>query len=136
MHEWALAEGVVATAISAAQKEEFGKITGINIKMGELQQIEADIFEFALKEIVNMRDPIISGAKIVFEEEKAILKCRVCGVEWAFSDALGKLDENERESIHFVPEMAHVYIICPACGSHDFEFVKGRGVWLNSIEGE
>jgi hydrogenase nickel incorporation protein HypA/HybF len=45
------------------------------------------------------------------------------------------MDKEVSEAIHFVPEMAHVYIKCPSCGSPDFEVVEGRGVWLQSIKG-
>ena len=136
MHEWALAEGAVSTAIRIAQEEGCREITKIKIKMGELQQIDKDIFEFSLKEIIQLQNPMVAQANIEIEEEKAMLKCRVCGQEWAFSDAVKDLNDSERESIHFVPEIAHVYITCPTCQSPDFEFVKGRGVWLDSIEGE
>jgi hydrogenase nickel incorporation protein HypA/HybF len=136
VHEWALAEGAVSTAIRIAQDEGCSEITKIKIKMGELQQIDKDIFEFSLKEVIKVQNPMVAKANIEIEEEEAILKCRVCGQEWSFSDALKKLSEDERESIHFVPEIAHVYITCPACKSPDFEFMKGRGVWLDSIEGE
>ena len=136
MHEWALAEGVVETALEAASEDGCSRITGIKIKMGQLQQIDTEIFEFALREIIRPRGPIIDAARIEIEDEEAVLKCRNCGQEWLFDDALQKLSEGEKESIHFVPEIAHVYIACPACQSPDFEFVKGRGVWLDSIEGE
>lgn len=135
MHEWALAEGVISTALSTAKERGMTEIIGITIKIGELQQIDMEIFEFALKEINQPQRPMIAKAKIDIEEEKAILKCRICGQEWDFSNVLNKLDEDKRESIHFVPEVAHVYITCPACKSPDFEFVKGRGVWLDCIEG-
>jgi len=136
MHEWALAEGIISTALHVAEGEKWGQITRIHIKMGELQQVDIELFELALKQIREPQSPMVMKAKIELEEEKAILKCRGCGREWAFSDALQQLDEEERESIHFVPEIAHVYITCPRCESPDFEFVKGRGVWLDSIEGE
>jgi hydrogenase nickel incorporation protein HypA/HybF len=43
--------------------------------------------------------------------------------------------EETSEAVHFVPEMAHVYLKCPKCGSPDFEIAEGRGVWLASIKG-
>jgi len=45
------------------------------------------------------------------------------------------MDEETSEAIHFVPEMAHVYIKCPSCDSPDFEVLEGRGVILASISG-
>jgi hydrogenase nickel incorporation protein HypA/HybF len=133
MHEWALAEAVISTAMKAAEKERLREITEIKIKLGELQQIEIEIFEFALKEII--QPPLSRKTNIAIETEKAILKCRVCGHEWGFGDAIKKLSEEASESIHFVPEIAHVYVRCPKCKSPDFDVVKGRGVWIDSISG-
>ncbi|MDZ7270867.1 MAG: hydrogenase nickel incorporation protein HypA [candidate division KSB1 bacterium] len=136
MHEWALAEGVVATAIKVAQREGLREITEIRVKIGELQQTDMEIFEFALKEIVRPQTALLKRAKFVFEHEPAMLKCRVCAAEWPFKQSLQELDEGESESIHFLPETAHVYVRCPSCHSPDFEVTKGRGVWLESITGE
>jgi hypothetical protein len=44
MHEWALAEAVVATAKRAAHEQHLPKVTAITVKLGELQQIEREIF--------------------------------------------------------------------------------------------
>jgi hydrogenase nickel incorporation protein HypA/HybF len=136
MHEWALAEGVITTVLQMAQREGLNKITVIKVKIGELQQIDWDIFEMALREIGQSRTPVMANVRTELEEEDAILKCRACGQEWAFSDAMGRLGEDEREFIHFVPEIAHAYITCSECRSPDFQFVKGRGVWIDSIVGE
>ena len=51
MHEWALAEAVIATVIEYSRKEGLEEVTKIKIKIGELQQIETEIFEFALNEL-------------------------------------------------------------------------------------
>ena len=48
MHEWALAESILTAALEAAEKEKLKKITLINVSIGELQQIEQDIFEFSI----------------------------------------------------------------------------------------
>jgi hydrogenase nickel incorporation protein HypA/HybF len=136
MHEWSLAEAVVATAIKAAEKEGLEEIVEIKIKLGELQQIEKEIFEFALKEIAKQESSLLNRTKIDIETEKAILKCRVCGKEWSFTDATKEISGNEAEFIHFLPDVAHVYIGCPQCESSDFEIIQGRGVWIDSIKGE
>ena len=130
MHEWALAEAVIAAASEIAEKEGLGEVTEVRIRVGELQQVELDILEFALSQLKPSR---FKNAKFDVEVTKAELKCRVCGNKWVF--AKEKLDEETAESIHFVPEVAHTYIKCPKCGSPDFEIIKGRGVWLESIKG-
>lgn len=130
MHEWALAEGVVSTAIRVAEEQGIKKITEIKVGIGELQQIEHEIFLFALEQL---RTPNIKDAKFTLQAIKGRLRCRVCGEEWEFSNR--DMDEETSEAIHFVPEIAHVYIKCPSCESPDFEVLEGRGVILASISG-
>ncbi len=136
MHEWALAEAVVSTALKAAGKEKLQEITKIKIKMGELQQIDPEIFESALKEVILPRKEVLKNAEIEIETEKAVFQCRACGHRWKFEEARKLLSEEESESIHFIPEISHCYIRCPKCKSPDFKVVEGRGVWIDSIEGE
>ena len=130
MHEWALAEGVVSAANRVAEEEGLDEITEITVQIGELQQIDHEIFSFAIDQ---QRTQNMRGAKLTLETIPARLKCRVCGEEWKFT--LEGLNEEEAEAVHFVPEMVHVYIKCPRCGSPDFEIIEGRGVWLASIKG-
>src|SRR5208282_3279158 len=130
MHEWALAEAILASAKEIAEKENLKEITEVTVKVGELQQVEPDILRFALSQ---MKTEIFKNAKFRILKAKSTLKCRVCGTTWEFN--LKKLDKNTAEAIHFVPEVAHTYIKCPKCGSPDFEIVSGRGVWLENIKG-
>jgi Zn finger protein HypA/HybF involved in hydrogenase expression len=48
MHEWALAEAILASAKGVAEQENLKEITEVTIKVGELQQIEPPILRFAL----------------------------------------------------------------------------------------
>ena len=135
MHEWALADAVITTAVEESKKAKLKKVKRINIKLGELQQIEIAIFKFALKEIMNSQSPVIKSASIKIEKEPAVLKCNICAHNWDFRSAIKQLNEDKVESIHFIPEVAHVYIRCPKCNSPDFEILEGRGVSITSIEG-
>jgi hydrogenase nickel incorporation protein HypA/HybF len=130
MHEWALAEAVIAAASEIARKEGLKEVREVKIKVGELQQIELDILEFALSQLKPAK---FKHTKFSIEVAKAELKCRVCGRKWFFKKE--KLDESTAEAIHFIPEIAHTYIKCPKCGSPDFEILQGRGVWLESVKG-
>jgi len=133
MHEWALAEAVIATAIEESQKEGVKEITEIKLKIGELQQMELEIFKFALDELAKEHDELLTNVKIEMETEPAIFRCRVCGHEWDFDEA--GLSEEEGEAVHFAPEVAHAYVRCPSCKSPDFEVIQGRGVLIQSIKG-
>ncbi|MDH5481810.1 MAG: hydrogenase nickel incorporation protein HypA [Candidatus Bathyarchaeota archaeon] len=130
MHEWALAEAVIAAASEIAEKEGLSEVTEVKIKVGELQQIELDILEFALSQLKSAK---LENARFSIGLSKAEIKCRVCEHKWIL--ATGNLDKVTAEAIHFVPEIAHTYIKCPKCGSPDFEVLSGRGVWLESIRG-
>jgi len=130
MHEWALAEAIISAASETAEKEGLKEVTEVKIKVGELQQIEKDVLDFALSQLKTARFKN-AGFRIV--KVRAKLKCRACGFQWSF--AKEKLDKNTAEAIHFVPEIAHSYIKCPKCGSPDFEILEGRGVWLESVKG-
>jgi hydrogenase nickel incorporation protein HypA/HybF len=130
MHEWALAESVVSTVSQIAKKEGLKEVREVKIVVGELQQVELDIFEFALSQL-KMRE--FGKAKFKVEVLKAKLQCRVCRHKWMFKKE--NLSEDTAEAIHFLPEVAHTYIRCPNCGSPDFEVLQGRGIWLQSIKG-
>ena len=136
MHEWALAESILVAALEAAEKEKLKTITEIKIAIGELQQIEQEIFEFALEEIIKMYEDKLGKAKISIETIKSTLQCKSCEHSWKFSDVKKKLSEDEGEAIHFIPEVAFVHMRCPKCSSPDFEIKTGRGVSITAITGE
>ena len=130
MHEWALAEAILASAKQVAEQEKLKKVTEVTIKVGELQQIEPPILRFALTQL---KPELFKNTKFHILKAKSTLKCRVCATTWQFN--LKKLDKATAEAIHFVPEASHSFIKCPKCGSPDFEIVTGRGVWLEDIKG-
>jgi hydrogenase nickel incorporation protein HypA/HybF len=135
MHEWALAESIVMAAVETAQKEKLKTITDVTVHIGELQQIEKEIFLFALNELAKTQKPKIKKDAFHLKTEKSTLTCKNCGHSWKYSDMKKKLNETESESIHFIPEIVFVHTRCPSCGSPDFEIAKGRGVVLSSIKG-
>ena len=135
MHEWALAESIVMAVVETAQKENLKTITDVTVHIGELQQIEKEIFLFALNELAKSQKPKIKNDAFHLKTEKGTLTCKTCGHCWKYSDMKKKLNETESESIHFIPEVVFVHARCPSCGSPDFEITKGRGVTLTSIKG-
>lgn len=130
MHEWALAEAVIKAASEVAEREGLKQVTRVTVRVGELQQVERAVLEFALSQLKTAR---FKRAKFEVETEKARLRCRVCGQAWIFCER--NLDHATLEAIHFVPEIAHAYVKCPNCASPDFEIEQGRGVWLQTVRG-
>ena len=101
-----------------------------------MQQIEQDIFKFALEEIIKEQNNKFMDVNIIIEIEKSTLDCKSCNHHWKFEDIKKELNKGESESIHFIPEVAFVYTRCPRCGSPDFEIKTGRGISISSIKGE
>ena len=130
MHEWALAEAVISATSEIADKEGLKEVTEVKIKVGELQYIELGILEFALSQLKKDK---LTNTKFTMQTENAELKCRVCGHRWVFHKE--RVSDETAEAMHFVPEIAHTYVKCPKCGSPDFEILKGRGVWLETVRG-
>ena len=130
MHEWALAEAVIKAASEIAEKENLVEVSEVNVKIGELQQVEREILKFALNQ---MKPDKFKKAKFHVTRAKTTLKCRACGCTWVFKKQ--EFDAATAEAIHFIPEVAHTYVKCPRCGSPDFEIICGRGIWLENIKG-
>ncbi len=130
MHEWALAEAVLKAATEIAEKEQLAEVAEVDISIGELQDVEREIFRFALNQL---KPPELKQARFRLRRATTVLKCRNCGNEWQLKNQ--KLDEATKEAIHFVPELAHTFIKCPKCGSPDFQIIQGRGIWLQKIKG-
>lgn len=126
MHEWAIAEGIVATAL----KKSGGKrVKKVKLRVGELQQVDLEILKFAIEEISKAEQ----GEKmdVEMEVERAELTCSRCSEKWN-PVQLG-MGEETAELIHFLPEAAKIHLRCPKCGSFDFEISRGRGVWIESL---
>lgn len=132
MHEWALADAIVYSGVKLASEKGLKKVNEIIVRVGEVNSIDLDAFNFAIKEI--MKDTILKDSKVTFKEIEATLKCNNCGYKFKYKDQFEKLSQDEKEAIHFIPETIHIYIRCPNCGSIDFDFEDGRGIFLEDIK--
>ncbi len=132
MHEWALAEAVVNSAINMAQEKNLSHIKLLSLKVGEIQQIDMEVFDYAIKEL--SKGTILENSQIKYKIFPAKLVCNNCGNIWSYMESFQELTEEEKEAIHFIPETIHVYIKCPKCKSADFEIKEGRGVFIEDIK--
>lgn len=132
MHEWALADAIVDSSLRLAKEKSLKKVNEIFIRIGEVNNIDLDAFNFALSEI--MKGTILENSKITFDVIEATLKCNNCGYIFNYKNEFDKLSPDEKESIHFIPETVHIYIRCPNCKSIDFDFIEGRGIFLEDIK--
>jgi hydrogenase nickel incorporation protein HypA/HybF len=125
MHEWALAQSVVFSLKGR-------KPSMVKVKVGQLQAIDRECFDFALEEI--MKHEGFEDVEIIIEEEKAFLRCSACGHNWPLDESKKNLRDEHAELIHFMPDVCRVYFRCPKCGSRDFSIEGGRGVSVEYTE--
>jgi len=135
MHEWALVDAIAQAAQAAAETEKLKRVDIVAVVLGELQNIDRAAVKSLFTEIRRGKSPALRCAKISISAEKAVFKCRVCANEFGMTSG-GKLNHQKSEAVHFLPEMAHVYLRCPKCKSADFEVIKGRGIYIKEITGE
>ena len=135
MHELALADSVLKAALSAADDAGMDRIDRIVVKIGELQQIERELFEYSLTTVLPAMDARLAGVKFDLSEELVRFECRSCGTDYGKDEAGIESDGDQGEAIHFIPELSHAFARCPSCGSPDFEIRAGRGITLERIVG-
>lgn len=134
MHELALADAVVKAALRAADDAGMERIERIVVKVGELQQIEKDLFEFSLTNVLPAQDSRLADVEFDVAEEAVRFECRACGAGYGREDI--NLETAEQgEAVHFIPELSHAFARCPSCGSPDFDITAGRGITLERLEG-
>jgi len=126
VHEWALAEAILATLSRSAGGRP---PRAVRVLLGELQNVDAEVLRFALEEL--KRGTALEGVEFILEVEPAEFECAVCRARWTLRDV--EVGSGEREAIHFVPELVHAFVRCPRCGSPDFRVVRGRGVSIAGL---
>jgi len=136
MHEFALAQAVIDAALQAADEARISRITRIAVRIGELQEIESDCFEFALKQVMPLEEPRLADTVITIESAPARFCCRPCQHAFTLAETRPPAPGAESEAIHFIPELAHAFLRCPQCQSPDFDIVAGRGVSIDALEGD
>jgi len=132
VHEWSLAEAVIRYVKGVVGERSGSRARLVVLKLGRLQSIDREVFEFALRELSRSEGVEIGELRMI--EEDPVLRCRRCGYTWTVD--MSRVSEDVAEAIHFVPEVVHSFFKCPRCGSRDFEVVKGRGVYVERVEVE
>jgi hydrogenase nickel incorporation protein HypA/HybF len=130
MHEWALADSVIEATAAVLAGKDPACLRSVKVRIGELQAIDREIFDFALATMLEERP--FRAATYEMETEPASFLCSACGKEWSLAETRGLTDDS-REAIHFLPEAAHAFVRCPGCGSPDYRVQRGRGVSISSI---
>lgn len=113
MHEMGITQGILETAINAAEESGMGRITEVRITIGEL----TEIMEFALQFAYESLTPgtIAEGSVLVVQHVGASSHCNDCGSDY----------EHDRFEM-----------LCPKCGSFNVTLLTGREMRIDSIEAD
>ncbi len=131
MHEFTVASGIVDSLREVYLVKGF-KITSFKIAIGELSMFDKNILAELVKELLSGTE--LRNAKFSTIIEEALVKCESCGKSYTFKELVKTLNDEEREMIHFIPELLSSYVKCFSCGSRDLKILCGRGVKVIDIE--
>lgn len=110
MHEAAIAEQILRTALPAAREAGAERILEIRLSIGALSGVVPDFLEKALEEMA--RGTPAEGARLVASYVPPLLSCPDCG----------------RES-----EGKRGLYTCPHCGSVKIRLIGGSGYTLDDL---
>ena len=113
MHELAVTQSMLNLALEHAERAGAGRITRINLVVGEISGIVNESVQFYFDFV--SKGTLAEGAQLVFERLPARFRCRACGHEFALQDGNWA---------------------CPACRALGGEFIAGREFYMESIEVE
>ena len=113
MHELAIAEGIIETAVPAAERSGAKRILEIRLKVGALSGVFPECVRECLEEVA--KGTIAEGAKLVIEPVPIRIRCRACGAD-------SGINRSEFR--------------CPICGSDDFEIIAGREYFVDTLKVE
>lgn len=107
MHEYGLAEGVLATV---RQRAGGRKVAGIGVRFGVRHAVDEESLAQAFSFVAEGTEA--AGAAVTLVTVPATLACRDCGLTAETSDVLA---------------------VCPACAGDDVEITGGDEMTLESI---
>ena len=130
VHEWSLAQAIAEALKSYSKRNKISAYREVTLSIGELQNIDIEILLEALENIIHEWKEV-KIYNIKYEVERAEFLCKECGYRWRLDEM--SLSDDEREAIHFLPELIHAFVRCVKCGSPDFSIVEGRGIKISRI---
>ena len=113
MHEYSITESILTLALDKAKEANAGKITRINLVVGELSGVVAECVQFYFDFI--SQDTLANGASLSFETKPASVRCHQCNNVFTPKDGNWS---------------------CPECRETGIDIISGRECYMESIEVE
>ncbi len=123
-------QGII-DAVNETAREKGGRVRSFKIGVGELAQFDLRLVRQLLED-VRSGTPL-AGATVTIEKERSRIRCLGCGRVWDFRELSGPLSAEEREMMHFLPELLNSCSKCPSCSRSYFEIEEGRSVRLTEV---
>lgn len=130
MHELSLVQGIV-DAVEETADDRGGRVQSFRVRVGELAQFDIRLVRQLLADL--RKGTPLERAEAVVETEKSKVKCLSCGAQLDFQELIGPLSADEREMVHFLPELLSSCSKCPSCSKSYFEIEEGRSVKLVEV---
>jgi hydrogenase nickel incorporation protein HypA/HybF len=111
VHELSVTESILEIAVRHAAKANAGRVTGVNIVLGQLSSIVDDSVQFYWDMI--SEGTLCEGALLHFDRRPAQLACQSCGACYTLQGQL---------------------MACPSCNSIQVRVVSGDEFRVASIE--
>ena len=142
MHELSIAQSIVDYASTESERQHAKKVTELNVDVGELMQIDAEVLLNALKLLTT--DAKMDDCEVHVRVVSASFSCRKCSSRWGMEEAnkqLGRLPadlkvrepESDELPLHFFPSLYSAFIHCPRCGSSDIAVTEGEDVQIRRL---
>jgi len=130
LHELSLVQGII-NAVNETASEREGRVLSVRIGVGELAQFDIRLVRGLLNDL--KKGTPLEGARITVAAEKSRVKCLSCGKIWDFQELAGPMSGDEREMMHFLPELLNSCSRCPNCSKSYFEIEQGRSVRIIEV---
>lgn len=114
MHEMAIIDNLLAIINEQVELNNLTKVSKVQLVIGELTGVVPDVMCFCWE--VCTENTLLQGAELSIDQQPAVALCSKCGKEY-------KLKKCTDYS-------------CPRCGGAIKEFVSGKELYVDFIEGE
>ena len=118
-------------AVEETADAKGGRVMSFKVGIGELAQFDTHLVRQLLSDL--RKGTPLEEAEVVVQTEKSKIRCLSCGADLDFQELIGPLSDDEREMVHFLPELLSSFSKCPSCSKSYFEIEEGRSVRVAEV---
>ncbi|MBU2514913.1 hydrogenase maturation nickel metallochaperone HypA [bacterium] len=114
MHELPVTERILDVVIAHAERKQVQKIVGINLRVGELSDLEDEWIQHYFSYLA--KDTVAAEARLKIERVPVVMKCNSCSNSF-------QIDIKEMKEIQ-----------CPQCEGKKCSIVSGKEYYIKDME--